>query len=299
MDEMEENTVNDDLRACDLLGDDDVNMAAGYEALFGSSLAPINVKGGDGDDASAGGGDGTSMTPTPTSKPTPTSGDFIVLKRVRSNYWTDFEPIFETLPSGKKVRRATKCRHCKHVLSGHSSSGTGHLLRHQRQYLKKAKHATLVQSRLQFGGDGSISGWEYKPDVARRELCRLISRLDLSLGFGYEEAFEEYIQRAHNPCFSRVLTILVFEEYIQLLSKPLLEIWKKYFLECRTSLIESLRNVLSVCITSDIWSGNAKTILVLLLILFLLIGRWRRESLGLSSLIAHILVLTLLNALVA
>ena len=78
------------------------------------------------------------------------------------------------------------------------------MLHHQKQCLKKAKHAALVQSRLQFNGDGFVSGWEYKPDVARRELCRLISRLDLTLGFGCEEDFEEYIQRAHNPRFSRV-----------------------------------------------------------------------------------------------
>jgi len=58
-----------------------------------------------------------------------------------------------------------------------------------------------VQSRLQFNGDGYVSGWEYKPDVARRELCHLISRLDLTLGFGAEEAFVEYITRAHNSRF--------------------------------------------------------------------------------------------------
>ena len=36
------------------------------------------------------------------------------------------------------------------------------------------------------------------------DMEEFISRLDLPLGFGYEEAFEEYIRRAHNPCFSRV-----------------------------------------------------------------------------------------------
>lgn len=33
---------------------------------------------------------------------------------------------------------------------------------------------------------------------------------------------------------------------------------EKYFLERRTFLIDSLRFVTSVCLTSDIWSGNVK-----------------------------------------
>ncbi|CAO2170794.1 unnamed protein product [Urochloa humidicola] len=99
---MEEYTVNDDLRAAGLAADDDDDLTAGAEALFGSSLAPINVDGVD--DAAAGVGGSVTPTPssTPTSTPSPTTGDFVVLKRVRSSAWNDFDPIFETLPSGRK-----------------------------------------------------------------------------------------------------------------------------------------------------------------------------------------------------
>ncbi|RLM61898.1 hypothetical protein C2845_PM14G11420 [Panicum miliaceum] len=55
MDNMEEYTINDDLRACGLLDDDEDDLASGGEALFGSSAAPINVDGDD-DDAGAAGG---------------------------------------------------------------------------------------------------------------------------------------------------------------------------------------------------------------------------------------------------
>jgi hypothetical protein len=120
------------------------------------------------------------------------------------------------------------------------------LLRNQKVCFAKTKHAALVQSRLQYNSDGSIHTWEYKLDVARRELCRLIARLDLPLGFGFEDAFEEYIQCAHNPCFAKVSR--------QTTTRDL----EKYFLERRYSLIECLKSVSSVCITSDIWSGNAK-----------------------------------------
>ena len=43
MDGMEEYTVNDDLRACGLPADDDDDQTTGAEALFSSSVAPINV----------------------------------------------------------------------------------------------------------------------------------------------------------------------------------------------------------------------------------------------------------------
>ena len=104
MDDMEEYTVNDDLRACGLPADDDDDLTAGAEALFGSSVAPINVNAPDDTGAGVGaGGDavGASATQTPSSTPTASTANNIVLKRARSGAWNDFEPIFETLPFGK------------------------------------------------------------------------------------------------------------------------------------------------------------------------------------------------------
>ena len=43
MDDMEEYTVNNDLRVCGLPADNDDDLTAGAEALFGSSVAPIIV----------------------------------------------------------------------------------------------------------------------------------------------------------------------------------------------------------------------------------------------------------------
>ncbi|CAN6227280.1 unnamed protein product [Urochloa humidicola] len=109
MDDMEEYTVNDDLRGTGLASDDDDDLTAGAEALFVSSLAPINVDGVNNVAVGAGGVSG-SVTPTPSSTPTSTptstltSGDFVVLKRVWSSAWNDFDPLFETLSLGKKSR---------------------------------------------------------------------------------------------------------------------------------------------------------------------------------------------------
>jgi hypothetical protein len=84
-------------------------------------------------------------------------------------------------------------------------SGTGHFLRHQKACRKKVDHAARVQSRLAFNPDGSLHNWEYDPIFARTELCRLIARLDLPLGIGETQAWDDYIARAHNPGLPKFL----------------------------------------------------------------------------------------------
>nr|TKW41056.1 hypothetical protein SEVIR_1G288800v2 [Setaria viridis] len=146
MDDMEEYTINDNLTAYGLPGNDEDDVIAGGEALLSSSVAPINVDGGDDVSAARGVGVGVDSSMTQTSSTfTDTSGQ---LKHVRSAAWNDFEEIYETLPNGKKVIIAAKCRHCSRVLSGRSCASTGHLLRHKKVCVAKANHAVVVQSRL-------------------------------------------------------------------------------------------------------------------------------------------------------
>ena len=89
--------------------------------------------------------------------------------------------------------------------------------------------------------------WDYKPDVARSELCRLIARLDLPLDIGETDALEEYIVHAHNPRFIKVSR--------QTTTRDL----SKLFTERRNMLKNSvLTGASSVALASDIWSDNAK-----------------------------------------
>ena len=92
-----------------------------------------------------------------------------------------------------------------------------------------------------------MHNWDYKPDVAGSELCRLIARLDLPLGIGETEAQEEYIVCAHNPRFVKVSRQTTIRDH------------SKLFIERRNILKNSVLSVVSsVALTSDIWSGNAK-----------------------------------------
>ena len=99
---------------------------------------------------------------------------------------------------------------------------------------------------LQFNSDGSVGHWEYSLEVAHTQLCRLIARLDLPLGFGDCEAFEEYIKVTTNPRFATVSR--------QTTTRDL----AKYYADRRSKVMDTLAAASSVAFTSDIWSGNAK-----------------------------------------
>ena len=69
--------------------------------------------------ATEGAGAGAATPPVmPSSTPSVSTGTSTHFKHPRSSAWNNFDEIFETLPNGKKVRVAAKCRHCSHVLSG-------------------------------------------------------------------------------------------------------------------------------------------------------------------------------------
>ena len=120
-----------------------------------------------------------------------------------------------------------QCLHCKNILSGFSSSGTGHLSWHLLTCRNKRKSG--AQSILSFDADSSVHTWEYSPDVARTQMCRLIAKLDLPLGLGNYE-FKEYIQIAHNPRFTPVSRQTTTRDIA------------KYFSECRDDLVKYLRS---------------------------------------------------------
>ena len=112
---------------------------------------------------------------------------------------------------------------------------------------KKADHANMVQSRLALDPDGSYKNWEYRPDVVRVELCRLIARLNLPLAIADTDAWDDYIQRAHNPRYKKVSRFTTARDLSKLYNEKL------YHLK---NVV--MPSVSSVCLTSDIWSGNAK-----------------------------------------
>ena len=136
---------------------------------------------------------------------------------------------------------------CKATLSARSAAGTGHLIRHQKSCRKKVDHVARVQSRLIFNPDGSVHNWNCNPTVARSELCRLIARLDLPLGIGETEAFEDYIVHAHSPRFVKSSRRTTTRDLAKLFNERR-DVFKNSMLSA----------ALSVALTLDIWSGNAK-----------------------------------------
>ena len=136
--------------------------------------------------------------------------------------------------------------HCGKVYAALSTFGTGTLKHHLLACSAKMQKCRSSQSLISFNPDGTLGHWEYSPEVARTQLCRLIARLDLPLGFGDSEIFEEYIKIAHNPRFASVSW--------QTTTRDL----AKYYADCRSKVMDTLAAASSVAFISDIWSGNAK-----------------------------------------
>jgi hypothetical protein len=112
---------------------------------------------------------------------------------------------------------------------------------------KKEKERTgRSQSLLKFNADGSVVDWEYTPSIARTELSCMIARLDLPLCFGESSAFQDYITHAHNPRFDKFSRQTTARDLISL------------FNDHAEHLINVLKSVSFVALTSDIWSGKAK-----------------------------------------
>ena len=218
----------------DDMGEDDLEELFGRGARAGAEGDPIDL------DAPEGGGgeeDGENDDDDKVSRPS------------TSDVWNDFKKLFKIGPKGKKIRHGAVCIHCHKEYSGRSSGGTGHLRRHRAKCAKRLeKTRNYTQSQISFNPDGSMRNWEYCPMRARTELCRLLARVDVPISFGESNAFEEYIKNAHNPKFVAVSR--------QTTTRDL----TKMFDERKVKLVERLASdsVNCVCLTSDIWSGNAK-----------------------------------------
>ncbi|WVZ90950.1 hypothetical protein U9M48_037200 [Paspalum notatum var. saurae] len=149
--------------------------------------------------------------------------------------------------NGKTVRYGAVCKYCNSNLSADSNNGTGHLLQHNCPAKQAYERSGQVQSVLKMNANGKLQHWQYSPTVARTELARLIARDDLPLWNSSTVAFQEYINRAHNPRFVYVSRQITARDMIKLYN------------DRKVNLIDALKtDVSSVCLTSDIWAGKAK-----------------------------------------
>ncbi|KAG2536922.1 hypothetical protein PVAP13_9NG234446, partial [Panicum virgatum] len=215
------------------------------DELFGrSATAPIDLAGdGDGDGDGAGGSASaehkTESTATATGKRN---------RPCTSNVWDEYEKIYKVV-DGKRIRFQAKCLHCGKIYATLSTFGTGTLKRHIKSCFVRKQKSRSSQSLLQFNADGSVGHWDYSPEVARTQLCHLIARLDLPLGFGDSKAFEDYIKIAHNPRFAIISRQTTTRDLV------------KYYADRHSKIIETLAS-----------ASSGKITLVWLLILLVVTG---------------------------
>jgi hypothetical protein len=231
-------SINDDLRHCVFVPDDDDDDGDGDGGPYTWSTttsAPVPPP-----------PTGGSPTPSTASTDAGAGGAAKRQRSLTSDVWHYLDELSKDV-RGKPVRYGARCKFCKKELSGKSTSGTGHLLRHVKSCLCKRQATTSSnQTSLHFAPDGHVAHFEYSHAVARTELCRLVARLDLPLSFGASPEFEEYIRIAHNPRFEHVSRTTTTSDI------------DTYFLTKVDEVKSLLSNASCVCLTSSIWNGNAK-----------------------------------------
>ncbi|WVZ69805.1 hypothetical protein U9M48_018534 [Paspalum notatum var. saurae] len=189
---------------------------------------------------------GTGSTSTASPAPTGSAAVAPSRRRKRSKCWNDFDELTKVV-NGKTVRYGAVCKYCKSNLSADSNNGIGHLLRYNCPAKQAYERSGQVQSVLKMNADGKLQHWQYSPAVARTELARLIARDDPPPWHGSTVAFQEYINRAHNPRFVHVSRQTTARDMIKLYN------------DRKVNLIDALKtDVSSVCLISDIWAGKAK-----------------------------------------
>jgi hypothetical protein len=107
-------------------------------------------------------GTGIASTSPPSSTTASTGGG----SRKRSKVWNNFDEL-TNLINGKRVKYAAQCKYGHETLSARSSSGTGHLLRHNCSAKKAHDRPGQTQFVFKYNPDGSLQHWEYSPSVAR------------------------------------------------------------------------------------------------------------------------------------
>jgi hypothetical protein len=106
----------------------------------------------------------------------------------------------------------------------------------------------MSQSQISFNLNGSMRNWEYCPIVACTKLVRLLATLEVPISLGEIAAFEYHIRTANNPKFIPVSRQTTTRDMV------------KYFNDKKAKLVETRSSTIvnCLCLTSEIWSGNAK-----------------------------------------
>jgi hypothetical protein len=165
-------------------------------------------------------------------------------KANRSDVWQDMDEVKKVI-GGKEVRVSAIYKVCKSRLSVSSNGGTSHLRHHIKSCKRKSLAGSSSQSHLHFSSDGHVQRFQYNTNAARSELCHFIARLDFSLNIGEQSAWEDYTRIAHNPDYKHVSR--------QTTTRDL----EALFFVKQSNVKELLNTASCVCLTSDIWSGDA------------------------------------------
>jgi hypothetical protein len=121
-----------------------------------------------------------------------------------------------------------------------STHGTGHLIRHIPICPILKGRSAMAQSQLKFNPDGFVCTWDYSPNIARTQLCRLIARLDLPYAL------------VKLMLLKSTLLLLIILDFVMSLGKQPLDILLSTLMIVVHSLLRVSKSISTVALTSHI-----------------------------------------------
>ncbi|KAL6838606.1 hypothetical protein ACP4OV_031563 [Aristida adscensionis] len=184
-----------------------------------------------------------SIEPEKSSPPTPISprnhGSLHRNKRrkLRSEIWKDFEPIYD----GSTLAEA-QCVHCSQVFKVTREVGTSACLRHLSNCEGKVKMEQMIDEMKTT--DASFKDWKFNQEVSRQELVKLIVVHELPFSLVEYPKFRSFVSSL-NPWFTHISRTTIKSDCIST------------YEEGREKLRETLKNITSrVSLTADLWTSN-------------------------------------------
>ncbi|KAL6631066.1 hypothetical protein ACP70R_028406 [Stipagrostis hirtigluma subsp. patula] len=199
---------------------------------FKSPIAPLMVK-----------SPGTRMLISPIqSAPKHGSSCSGKKRKLRSEIWNDFDPIY----AGETLAEA-KCKHCKQTFKVARDVGNSSCHRHLNSCEGKAKMEQMIdQMKSDCLDDPSLKDWNFKQDVSRQELVKLIVVHELPFSLVEYPKFRSFVSSL-NPWFTHISRTTIRADCIATYEHGMMDFREKLKnMKCRVSL------------TADFWTSNQK-----------------------------------------
>ncbi|XP_062206557.1 zinc finger BED domain-containing protein RICESLEEPER 2-like isoform X1 [Phragmites australis] len=159
-------------------------------------------------------------------------------RKLRSDIWIDFEPIYDS-----QTLVQAKCKHCNKLFKSTRDVGTSACRRHLKSCDGKTRLDRML-AQMNSNNDASLKDWKFDQEVSRLELVKLIVVHEMPFSLVEYPKFRSFVASL-NPWFTLVSRTTIKADCVSTYG------------EGKVVLREILKKSTSrVSLTADLWTSN-------------------------------------------